>query len=59
MFSQNLNSFIAIAMVAAVGIGASYLIIHFANSTDFSVVSTDESIVFTAEIHTGGRAEKQ
>ena len=59
MFAQHLNSFIAVAMVAAVGIGASYLIIHFANNTDFSVVSTDESIIFTAEIYTGGQAEKQ
>ena len=51
---QNVNAIIALAGVAAVGIGASYLIIRAASATDFSYVSTSESIIFTAEIKKGG-----
>jgi hypothetical protein len=50
MFKQNINVFIALAMVASVGIGASYLIISFANATDFSYISTETSIILQAEI---------
>ena len=42
-------------MVASVGIGASYLIIKFANSTEFSYISTDTSITVSAEIKKSGR----
>lgn len=42
------------AMVASVGIGAAYLIIRFANATDFSYISTDESITISAEIQKSG-----
>ena len=54
MLGRQLNSFVAIAMILAVGIGASYIIIRVANSTNFSVVSTNESITFTAEIQKNG-----
>lgn len=50
MLKQHINVFIAMAMVASVGIGAAYLIIQFASATDFSYVSTDESITISAEI---------
>ncbi len=50
MLKQNINIFIALAMVSAVGIGASYLIISFANKTNFSYLSTDDTITITAEI---------
>ena len=54
MIKQNINIFIALAMVAAVGIGASYLIIRFASSTDFSYISTEDSITLSAEIQKSG-----
>lgn len=54
-WKQKINTIIALAGVAAVGIGASFLIIKVANSTDFSYVSTDESIIFSAEIHKSGK----
>lgn len=51
---QNIGSIIAFGAVAAVGIGASYIIISVAGATDFSLVSTNDSIIFTAEISKGG-----
>lgn len=55
MFKSPLNSFIALAMVAAVGIGASYLIIRFATATDFSYISTNDSITISAEFQKNQR----
>ena len=46
---QKLNTYIAMGAVFAVGIGAVYLIIDFANNTNFSYVSTDDSIIISAE----------
>lgn len=40
-------------MILAVGIGASYIIIRVARSTDLSVVSTNDAITITAEIQKG------
>lgn len=57
MFKQNINIFVAMAMVAAFGIGASYLIVGVSNSTNFSYLSTDDSIIITAEFQKpGGRS---
>ena len=47
---QNIGTIIALSAVAAVGIGASYIIISVSQATDFSYISTNESIIFTAEI---------
>ena len=58
MFRQNINIFIALAMVASVGIGASYIIIKVAHATEFSYLSTDTSITISAEIQKPG-ANKQ
>lgn len=55
MIKQNLNIFIAMAMVASVGIGASYLIIKAANATEFSYTSTETSIIISAEIQKPGK----
>ena len=56
-WKQNINTIIAIAGVAAVGIGAAYLIIRVASVTDFSYVSTSDSYLFTAEIPKGGNLD--
>ncbi len=53
-WKQNVNSIIALAGVAAVGIGAAYIIIRVASATEFSYVSTNESYIFKAEIHKDG-----
>jgi hypothetical protein len=51
---QRVNTFIAVAGVAAFGLGAAYLIIDVASKTEFSYMSTDESYIFTAEIRRNG-----
>ena len=51
---QNISTIIALLAVASVGIGASYLIIRVSNATDFSYISTGDSIIFTAEISKSG-----
>ena len=56
-WKQNINTLIAVAGVAAVGIGAAYLIIRVASVTDFSYVSTSESYIFTAEVHKSGKVD--
>ena len=40
MLKQNINTYIATGIVFAVGVGASYIIIAFANGTDFSFVAS-------------------
>ena len=40
MHKQKINTYIATAMVFAVGVGASYIIIAFANGTDFTFVAS-------------------
>jgi len=57
MIKQNINIVIALAMVASVGIGASYLIIKIASATNFSYISTENSIVISAEIKKGGGSD--
>ena len=54
---QNISTIIALSAVAAVGIGASYMIIKVSNATDFSYVSTNDSIIFTAEISKQGKVD--
>lgn len=49
--------FIALAAIAAVGIGASYMIVRVASSTDFSYSSTNDSILISAEIKKGDAEE--
>lgn len=43
---QEVNTVISIAFVASFGLGASYLIIHFAQKEDYRLVSTS---VFTED----------
>jgi|GEM_PF-5257302 len=53
-WKQNIGTIIALVAVAAVGIGASYIIVRVSSATDFSYISTNESIIFTAEISKTG-----
>ena len=46
---QNINFYVAIAAVAAVGIAAVFIILRVANATEFSYINTDESITIMAE----------
>lgn len=48
--NQRVNMFVAFAAIAAVGIGASYIIVRVANVTDFSYITTDHSILISIEI---------
>lgn len=50
IWKQNVHSVIACAGIAAFGIGAAFIIISAANATDFSYISTEESIIIQAEI---------
>lgn len=44
MFSQKINVYIAMMMVFSFGLGASYIIIKFANTTDFAYLATNIEI---------------
>lgn len=45
MFNSQINVYIAMAMVFAFGVGASYLIISFANETNFEYLEIQTKLV--------------
>ena len=53
MIKQRINTFVAIGMVVAVGVGASYLIIDFANNTEFFFLSSSYSVDGSNAIEAG------